>query len=300
MDGLRARMLHFHVPDVIPALTDGARTASARVTMPSSWTPASLLALRQYSRSMLARDMVAGVTVGLVALPLAMAFAIASGPHAAGRHLLRDRHRLHHLRPRRIEVPDRRPDRRLRRRRRRHRRRLRRQRPVHVHDDGRRHPGRAGRDRHGHRRSSTLPRPVVVGFTNGIAVLIASTQIKRLPRPAGSDASRRRSSRGSERSRRTATRSRPAPRLLASARWCCILVLRAVAAARSRHHRRAGGRHGRRVVLAVCRSRRSAPRFGGIPSGLPALALPAIRAVADSDAALAGAHRGACSARSNR
>jgi sulfate permease, SulP family len=47
--------------------------------MPSSWAPASLLALRQYSRSMLVRDMVAGVTVGLVALPLAMAFAIASG-----------------------------------------------------------------------------------------------------------------------------------------------------------------------------------------------------------------------------
>src|SRR4051812_27844703 len=47
--------------------------------MPSSWTPASLLALRQYSRSMLGRDMIAGITVGLVALPLAMAFAIASG-----------------------------------------------------------------------------------------------------------------------------------------------------------------------------------------------------------------------------
>src|SRR4051794_41889681 len=47
--------------------------------MPPSWTPASLLALRQYSRSMLARDMIAGITVGLVALPLAMAFAIASG-----------------------------------------------------------------------------------------------------------------------------------------------------------------------------------------------------------------------------
>src|SRR3954469_11104614 len=47
--------------------------------MPSSWTPASLLALRQYSRSMLGRDMIAGITVGLVALPLAMAFSIASG-----------------------------------------------------------------------------------------------------------------------------------------------------------------------------------------------------------------------------
>src|SRR3954471_128121 len=80
MDGLPARMLQFpRSPRSFPALTIGARKGSARVTMPSSWTPASLLALRQYSRSMLARDMIAGITVGLVALPLAMAFAIASG-----------------------------------------------------------------------------------------------------------------------------------------------------------------------------------------------------------------------------
>jgi SulP family sulfate permease len=41
--------------------------------------PASVLALRHYSWSTCASDLVAGVTVGLVALPLAMAFAISSG-----------------------------------------------------------------------------------------------------------------------------------------------------------------------------------------------------------------------------
>jgi SulP family sulfate permease len=46
--------------------------------------PKSVLCLSDYSASTLASDVVAGVTVGLVALPLAMAFAIASGvaPHS--------------------------------------------------------------------------------------------------------------------------------------------------------------------------------------------------------------------------
>ncbi len=43
------------------------------------WVPQSILALRQYNRQTFASDAIAGVTVGLVALPLAMAFAIASG-----------------------------------------------------------------------------------------------------------------------------------------------------------------------------------------------------------------------------
>jgi SulP family sulfate permease len=41
--------------------------------------PKSLLALRSYSLSLFVRDLLAGLTVGLVALPLAMAFGIASG-----------------------------------------------------------------------------------------------------------------------------------------------------------------------------------------------------------------------------
>ena len=43
------------------------------------WTPQSIVALRKYDRHTFVSDAIAGVTVGLVALPLAMAFAIASG-----------------------------------------------------------------------------------------------------------------------------------------------------------------------------------------------------------------------------
>ena len=46
---------------------------------PEVWLPASIQALRGYSAGAFFRDLVAGVTVGLVALPLAMAFGIASG-----------------------------------------------------------------------------------------------------------------------------------------------------------------------------------------------------------------------------
>jgi SulP family sulfate permease len=43
------------------------------------WLPASVTALRHYSPRTFVADLIAGVTVGLVALPLAMAFAISSG-----------------------------------------------------------------------------------------------------------------------------------------------------------------------------------------------------------------------------
>lgn len=45
----------------------------------SRWAPASFRVLRGYSVTAFAHDLGAGITVGLVALPLAMAFAIASG-----------------------------------------------------------------------------------------------------------------------------------------------------------------------------------------------------------------------------
>jgi len=45
----------------------------------SRFIPASVIALRHYSVRQLTADVVAGITVGLVALPLAMAFAISSG-----------------------------------------------------------------------------------------------------------------------------------------------------------------------------------------------------------------------------
>src|SRR5438445_13197535 len=43
------------------------------------WLPKSILCLRDYNLTKFSRDVIAGITVGLVALPLAMAFAIASG-----------------------------------------------------------------------------------------------------------------------------------------------------------------------------------------------------------------------------
>ena len=50
-----------------------------------AWLPKSFSALRHYNARTLTADVVAGMTVGLVALPLSMAFAIASGlPPQAG------------------------------------------------------------------------------------------------------------------------------------------------------------------------------------------------------------------------
>src|SRR5215468_2433565 len=50
-----------------------------------AWLPKSVILLREYNTGKFVADLIAGVTVGLVALPLAMAFAIASGvPPQAG------------------------------------------------------------------------------------------------------------------------------------------------------------------------------------------------------------------------
>jgi SulP family sulfate permease len=49
------------------------------VTLAERWLPRSVEALRTYTPRKFGHDLVAGLTVGLVALPLAIAFAIASG-----------------------------------------------------------------------------------------------------------------------------------------------------------------------------------------------------------------------------
>jgi SulP family sulfate permease len=55
------------------------------MAMSTQWLPKSILALQGYTRQKFTADLIAGITVGLVALPLAMAFAIASGvPPQAG------------------------------------------------------------------------------------------------------------------------------------------------------------------------------------------------------------------------
>ena len=50
-----------------------------RAVLEERWFPKSVLCLRGYNLNKFSRDVVAGITVGLVALPLAMAFSIASG-----------------------------------------------------------------------------------------------------------------------------------------------------------------------------------------------------------------------------
>src|SRR3954453_19692772 len=55
------------------------------MSLSTEWLPESVRALRGYSKADLGADLLAGLTVGLVALPLAMAFGIASGvPPQAG------------------------------------------------------------------------------------------------------------------------------------------------------------------------------------------------------------------------
>jgi SulP family sulfate permease len=57
----------------------------ARASWLAPWTPKSVQCLRDYDTRTLGKDVLAGITVGFVALPLAMAFAIASGlPPASG------------------------------------------------------------------------------------------------------------------------------------------------------------------------------------------------------------------------
>ena len=50
-----------------------------RAVLEERWFPKSVISLRTYNLHKFSHDLVAGITVGLVALPLAMAFSIASG-----------------------------------------------------------------------------------------------------------------------------------------------------------------------------------------------------------------------------
>jgi len=50
-----------------------------RIFIEERWLPKSILCLRNYDANKFIHDLIAGITVGLVALPLAMAFSIASG-----------------------------------------------------------------------------------------------------------------------------------------------------------------------------------------------------------------------------
>ena len=66
--------------DPLPSSTDRCHNVKMAFTfLDERWLPKSVLCLRDYNRHKFLLDLIAGVTVGLVALPLAMAFAIASG-----------------------------------------------------------------------------------------------------------------------------------------------------------------------------------------------------------------------------
>ena len=58
---------------------NGVHMISAPTGSRKRWIPKSILSLQGYSLQAFTADLIAGLTVGLVALPLAMAFAIASG-----------------------------------------------------------------------------------------------------------------------------------------------------------------------------------------------------------------------------
>ena len=58
---------------------NGVHMISAPTGGRKRWTPKSILSLQGYNLQDFTADLIAGLTVGLVALPLAMAFAIASG-----------------------------------------------------------------------------------------------------------------------------------------------------------------------------------------------------------------------------
>ena len=113
-----------------------AGTTNRREAIMNDWLPKSMLCLKSYTKRMFVGDLLAGVTVGLVALPLAMAFAIASGVPPQTGSVLRDCRGLRHLRAGRVFHPDWRADRRIRRRGLWHCRETRHGRTVHVHAAG--------------------------------------------------------------------------------------------------------------------------------------------------------------------
>ena len=238
------------------------------------WLPKSVLCLREYNLRKFGHDLVAGMTVGLVALPLAMAFSIASGlsPQAGIYCAVVTGFLISALGGSRMQIGG----------------------PTgafvvvvagiiaaHGVDGlfmctvmagvlliilGVTGMGTAVK---------FIPRPIVIGFTNGIAVLIASTQIKdffglQLAKVPGEFWLRMKALAAS-----FPTWS-PRATLLAAGTVAIILICRAISP-------RIPGA----IVGLLCATITSyflklpvetiGTRFGGIPSGLPHLAIPAFR-----------------------
>jgi sulfate permease, SulP family len=246
-------------------------------SMPSAaaaWTPASILALKNYDLATFRHDLIAGITVGLVALPLAMAFAIASGltPQAGIYCAVVTGFTISALGGSRVQIGG----------------------PtgafVVVVAGITAKYGVSGLFMCtmmagvmlvllGVTRSGSavrfIPRPVVIGFTNGIAVLIASTQIRdflgvRMTENPGEFVAR------------MAAIGRHLPTITPDAVGLAVLTLFFVIA--TNHFVKAvpgtivglvGG-----TVLAWALHlpvETVGSRFGGVPSGLPAFHVPAFQ-----------------------
>jgi sulfate permease, SulP family len=75
----RAFFLHATLLSRSLPIRDNRKMERTFTEVHERWLPKSLLCLSDYSPNKFLHDVIAGVTVGLVALPLAMAFSIASG-----------------------------------------------------------------------------------------------------------------------------------------------------------------------------------------------------------------------------
>jgi SulP family sulfate permease len=239
------------------------------------FAPRLLLALRGYDRHMAAADLTAGVTVGLVALPLAMAFAISSGlpPQAGIYTAIVAGTIISALGGSRVQIGG----------------------PTgafvvivagivatHGVDGlfmctlmagvllvalGVTGMGSAVR---------FIPRPVVVGFTNGIAILIASTQIRdllglRMGAVPGDFIPRMRAL-----AAHLSTWSPPAVALAAGTLVIIVAMARISAKVPGSIVALAAGTTA--VAVFGWPVETIGTRFGGIPGGLPPIHLPAFRA----------------------
>ncbi|NUP95944.1 MAG: STAS domain-containing protein [Planctomycetaceae bacterium] len=241
----------------------------------AAFAPKLLATLREYDRRKLAADVVAGVTVGLVALPLAMAFAISSGvaPQAGLYCAIVAGFVISALGGSRTQIGG----------------------PtgafvVVVSGIVAKYGldglfactllagvmlillGLTGLGT----AVKYIPRPVVIGFTNGIAVLIASTQLKdffglQVERVPG------------EFLERLSTLAEHAGTVSPAATVTAVLTL-VVIVTLTRLRSRVPGTIVALLVGTVAVAALGLPletvgsRFGGVPQGLPTLAIPSISA----------------------
>jgi SulP family sulfate permease len=239
--------------------------------MSSQSLPALVRALRHYSLATFWHDALAGVTVGLVALPLAMAFAISSGltPQAGIYCAVVTGFLISALGGSRCQIGG----------------------PtgafvVVVAGIVAEHGvsglfmctmmagtmlvilGAAGMGT----AVKYLPRPVVVGFTNGIAVLIASTQIKDFFGLRLDDVPAEFTARMAAIAENFYTLSPAATVLSVSALGLILLLRRIIPAVPGTIVVLAGGTAATIVVGLPVET--IGTRFGGIPAGLPEAAIP--------------------------